>query len=479
MPRPRLALLLAAATLTRTVALAAQTDAGTPREVGRTFQLPSRVLGETRTIDVTLPPDYTRSGGRRYPVLFVLDGEFEGGIASTTATFLASVGQLPPTIVVDVRNVDRTRDDTPPPTAGFQRPPEAATAGGAGRFLGFLAEELIPWVEGRYRTAPMRVLVGHSLGGLFAFYAMAERPELFLGYLVMEPSVWWNDHHELKQAIAALRRPAAARERVVTVNAETLGLDTTKWGGDAPMIRELEVKGETHQSMALAGMMKGLRAMFADFLPTDWRPGTHPIAMLDRYDSLAARIGYPEPIPEAAFTKVIRMSIDGRYFDDAARALERLERTLGPSTESREFRDRLARERAAPAPAGWVPLEIPSHRPTPKEAAAFLGRWQEIGADRPHEIEVRASGDTIVVHDRIPFPNGDRFEQDDPVVQITADGVLEWGLPWFRELPALLVLQGRLGTDGVLTVTRESRGWVPRGPGADLHRTERFRRVAP
>ena len=40
------------------------------------------------------------------------------------------------------------------------------TAGGADEFLRFLSDELIPWVEGQYRTASFRVLVGHSLGGL-------------------------------------------------------------------------------------------------------------------------------------------------------------------------------------------------------------------------------------------------------------------------------------------------------------------------
>lgn len=88
-----------------------------------------------------------------------------------------------------------------------------------------------------------------------------------------------------------------------------------------------------------------------------------------------------------------------------------------------------------------------------------------------------ASGDTIVVHDRLQFPNGDWFESDDPVIQVTADGTLEWGLPWFRGIAALLVLRGRLLPDGSMEVTRQVRGWIPRGPGPDLTRTERLRRV--
>jgi hypothetical protein len=51
------------------------------------------------------------------------------------------------------------------------------------------------------------------------------------------------------------------------------------------------------------------------------------------------------------------------------------------------------------------------------------------------------------------------------------------GLPFFRGLAALVVLRGRVLEDEAMTVTREVRGWVPRGPGPELKRTERLGRV--
>jgi hypothetical protein len=82
------------------------------------------------------------------------------------------------------------------------------------------------------------------------------------------------------------------------------------------------------------------------------------------------------------------------------------------------------------------------------------------------------------VHDRLQFPSGDWFEADDPVIQITADGTLEWGLPFFRNIAGLLVLQGRITEDGTMIVTEQVRGWVPIGPGPDTSGERRFRRVA-
>jgi uncharacterized protein len=449
--------------------------AGTPVEIARSFQLQSRVLGETRVIDVALPRGYAASTDR-YPLVIVLDGEFEHELAAAIARFYARASQLPPTIVVGVRNTNRMRDMTPPPVGGFTVPREAGSAGGAENFLRFLANELTPYLDSAYRTAPMRVLVGHSLGGLFALYALAKQPALFTGYVVMEPSVWWNEQRELAAAREVLSRPEARRVRLMMVNTQPLGVDTTRCGGDGPMVRHLRTSDETHASMAATGMLAALRTMFADFKPAEWRPGTRPIAMLERYDSLAARVGYDVPIPQFAFGRVARMSIHGRFFEDAERVLDRMERSFGQSTESRDLRALLAAERARPVAAGFIPLVIPARRPTPRDAAQFLGRWASTEEGR-HEVEVRASGDTIIVHDRVQFPSGEWYEGDHTVIQVTADGTLEWGLPWFRNIPALLVLRGRIMPDGTMRVTREPRGWVPEGRGPDLTRVAVFQRV--
>lgn len=452
--------------------------AGTPDEIGRTIPIESRVLGETRQISVTLPRNYATSA-ERYPVLVVLDGEFEHEIAASIARFYAATSILPPTIVIGVRNVDRMRDMTTKPAPSFTPPKEAvASAGGADRFLTFLADELLPYVDRSYRTAPMRVLVGHSLGGMFALYALAQRPTAFTGYVVMEPAIWWNDELEFRSARDVLRSGAAPRARVMFVNTRHTGLDTTSWGGGRSMVRELSVAGETHSSMAAQGMLVALRTMFADFRPSDWRPGTRPIAMLDRYDSLAARVGYAVPIPAGAYERAIRMAIHARDFDDAARALDRMERSFGTTAESRDLRSLLAEERATPVQAGFIPLTIPARRPNARDAARFVGRWVRADDPAEHVIDVSASADTIVVHDRIRFPDGSFDEGDHQVIQLTDAGTLEWGLPWFRGIAALLVLKGQLQPDGTLRVTREPRGWVPRGPAGDLMRTELFRRVS-
>ncbi len=121
-----------------------QADAGTPLEIGRTYRIASRTLGETRVIDVSLPQSYGDDTTRRYPVLVVLDGDYEHQIAAASAQFYAGTAQVPELIVVGVRNTNRGRDMTPPLLPDFPLPPEISEAGGAESFLGFIGDELLP-----------------------------------------------------------------------------------------------------------------------------------------------------------------------------------------------------------------------------------------------------------------------------------------------------------------------------------------------
>lgn len=66
--------------------------------------------------------------------------------------------------------------------------------GGAPRFLGFLKEELIPFVESNYRIdRNSRLLAGYSFGGLFAMYVLFHEPGLFDKYFIGSPSLSYGE----------------------------------------------------------------------------------------------------------------------------------------------------------------------------------------------------------------------------------------------------------------------------------------------
>ncbi|MDP2471405.1 MAG: alpha/beta hydrolase-fold protein [Candidatus Palauibacterales bacterium] len=162
----------------------------------------STQLGETVTLRIRLPVEYAPQPDRRFPVVWVLDGPAQGSQVFTTMQVLSRIGVAEPAIVVEVPDsgAGRTTDLTPPPNV-------MTSVGGQGdRFLRFLADEAIPAVAEAFRTDSVRVLVGHSLGGLFALYAFAERPSLFGAYFAFSPSVWVGDEAVVPLLQEALQR---------------------------------------------------------------------------------------------------------------------------------------------------------------------------------------------------------------------------------------------------------------------------------
>lgn len=189
----------------------------TPLVVGEVLVLQSAVLGEERLLNIVLPHGYSPDSAARYPVVYVLDGGLDEDILHTSgAVQFASfpwVAWMPQCIVVGVVNTDRKRDFTHPTSIAKDKA-EFPTTGGSPAFLRFLAEEAMPAVDARYRTEPRRMLIGQSLGGLFATEVLMERPDLFTDYLIVSPSLWWDDGAVLRRDARFITDPSLAPARL-------------------------------------------------------------------------------------------------------------------------------------------------------------------------------------------------------------------------------------------------------------------------
>jgi predicted alpha/beta superfamily hydrolase len=170
--------------------------------IGDKATVHSAVLNEDRDVVIYLPPGYPQKG-IQYPVVYMLDGDSHFHHASGITQFLSSSGVTAPLIFVGVGNTDRDRDLTPSRlTDTLHRLP---TSGGGKIFLKFLTEELVPYMKSRYQVGPYKILVGHSLGGLFAVHTLISKPESFSSYIAISPSLWWNKTAELDTAKAFFR----------------------------------------------------------------------------------------------------------------------------------------------------------------------------------------------------------------------------------------------------------------------------------
>ena len=177
----------------------------TPIVIGQSYALPSAVMGQTREINVWLPPGYAK-GSQTYPVLYVLDGGQDQDFhhISGIAQLGTIVGTTHDVIVVGIASVDR-RNELALPTEDPELIARYPTQGQSDRFRRFVSDEVMPFIEGRFRTSGETALMGESLAGLFVVETFLKEPQMFDAYVAVSPSLWWDGGRLARQSGAHLR----------------------------------------------------------------------------------------------------------------------------------------------------------------------------------------------------------------------------------------------------------------------------------
>jgi uncharacterized protein len=181
------------ALLLANIAQAQVTPKPEPLPIGDTFTIESNILKETRRINVYLPAGFAEARDALIPTLYMPDGGMAEDFLHVAGLLQVSFanGTMSPYLLVGIENTERRRDLTPPTEVESDRK-IAPRVGGADAFRQFLALELIPEIDRRYRTTPQRAIIGESLAGLFILDTLVEAPELFDTWIAIDPSLWWN-----------------------------------------------------------------------------------------------------------------------------------------------------------------------------------------------------------------------------------------------------------------------------------------------
>lgn len=179
-----------------------------PFVLGNTIELQSEVLSEQRVINIYLPEGYSPDSSATYPVIYLLDGaadeDFIHIVGLVQFANFPWVNTLPKSIVVGIANVDRQRDFTFPARIEAN-PKNFPTAGGSAKFIAFLENELQPFMDRNYKTNSSRTLIGQSLGGLLATEILLKKPALFDQYIIVSPSLWWDQESLLTDTEVLLK----------------------------------------------------------------------------------------------------------------------------------------------------------------------------------------------------------------------------------------------------------------------------------
>ena len=240
--------------------------------IGEIKTINSGILAESRTLNIYLPDGYNEK--EKYPVIYLLDG-------SANEDFLHIVGlvqffnmtfKMPKTIIVGIANVDRKRDFSfPTNNADFKK--TYPTTGGSVKFIEFIEKELQPFIKASYKIKDTSYLIGQSFGGLLATEILLKKPYLFTNYIIVSPSLWWDDESLLKAAPALL----------------TGQTDSKKW-----VYISVGVEGKEMEECA-AGLVKALqnsgkKNMKVDFVPL---PKENHATILHNSVYEALKISYP------------------------------------------------------------------------------------------------------------------------------------------------------------------------------------------
>ncbi|WP_119789638.1 alpha/beta hydrolase [Flavobacterium anhuiense] len=167
-----------------------------PFVLGVIDEIQSKELNEKRILNIYLPEGYNPAEDTKYPVIYLLDGSADEDFIHISGLVQFNsfewINQVPKSIVVGIATVDRKRDFTFPTTVENDKT-RFPTTGHSDPFIAFIEKELQPFIEKKYKTNDSKTIIGQSLGGLLGTEILLKKPTLFNKYVIVSPSLWWNN----------------------------------------------------------------------------------------------------------------------------------------------------------------------------------------------------------------------------------------------------------------------------------------------
>jgi uncharacterized protein len=235
-----------------------------PFILGVVDQIQSRQLGETRILNIYLPEGYKKSDTLHYPVVYLLDGSANEDFIHITGLYqfnsFSWVNRVPESIIVGIANIDRRRDFTFP-TMIKEDQEKYPTTGHSDKFMAFIEKELQPYIEANYKTNTSKTLIGESLGGLLATEILLKKPTLFNKYIIVSPSIWWNNGSILNEDSQVLKE-SFSQQTQVYIGVGKEGLTSTK------IPRVMEVDANLLAEKIKNSKSKSVKVYF-DYLPDE------------------------------------------------------------------------------------------------------------------------------------------------------------------------------------------------------------------
>lgn len=255
-----------------------------PFVLGVIDEIESKELSEKRIVNIYLPEGYNKTDTTKYPVVYLLDGSADEDFIHITGLFQFNsfpwINRVPKSIIVGIANVDRKRDFTYKTTIEAEKK-NYPTTGHSDKFIHFLEKELQPFIENKYRTNTSKMIIGQSLGGLLAAEILLTKPGLFSQYIIISPSLWW-DNGSLFKKISSVSEKGFSQKTDIYIGVGKEGLAPSA----TPRVMEVDANLLAEKLKGIGS--KNVRVHF-DYLPAENHATVTHQAVFN-----ALRLLYPE-----------------------------------------------------------------------------------------------------------------------------------------------------------------------------------------
>jgi len=301
----------------------------------KTFDnIKSEKLGEERRITIGLPASYEANKDKKYPVLYLLDGDYLFDPFSGAVSYGNYWDDIPEMIIIGIhQNKDGERFDDTTIDQNTGLPFEKGA-----KFFEFIGAELIPYIEKKYRTSPFRIIAGHDLTASFANFYLYKETSIFNAYICLSPELANKMEVRIPEKFAKIKEPiffylSAADGDIKKIKEPIDKLNSNIKIANNPLVNyKYEVfKGTTHYTEVLHSIPSALYQIFEVYRPINSAEYNDKIAVLqsgyaeyleNKYNAMSQVLGVQIPVRISDFKVIENIILRNNAYSELSKMAE-------------------------------------------------------------------------------------------------------------------------------------------------------------
>lgn len=286
----------------------------------------SNKLGETREITISLPASYENSSTKRYPVLLLLDGDYLFDPFQGALKYGEYWDDLPEMIIIGINQKNSRMND-----CAFD-PAEGTPTKRSAAFYNFIGEELVPFIDKKYRTAPFRIIAGHDTTAGFLNFFLYKENSFFNAYISLSPELAPGMESQIATNLSNAKKPIFYYQSSADGDIKQLlqpieELDAQLKSITNPLVNYQYNKfsNASHYSLVLFSVPNALYQIFDSYKPISSTEFTEKIAILPsgyvdylikKYQNTAEKLGLQMPIRINDFKAIEAAILKNKAYDE-------------------------------------------------------------------------------------------------------------------------------------------------------------------